>query len=127
MHAMVDRGHPTRRYPRMLRVNEVVREALADELERLSDPRLALVTITGVDVAADLRHAAVYYAALGREDDETREALRAAAPHLRAALGRQVRLKYLPRLDFRPDPAIEQGQRVEEIIRNLHDPETGET
>ena len=124
---MVERDHSTRRYPRMLRVNEVVREALADELERMSDPRLGMVTITGVDVAADLRHAAVYYAALGREDDETREALRAAAPHLRAALGRQVRLKYLPRLDFRPDPAIEQGQRVEEIIRHLHDPESGET
>ena len=124
---MAERDHSTRRYPRMLRVNEVVREALADELERMSDPRLGMVTITGVDVAADLRHAAVYYAALGREDDETRDALRAAAPHLRAALGRQVRLKYLPRLDFRPDPAIEQGQRVEEIIRHLHDPETGET
>jgi ribosome-binding factor A len=112
--------HPARRYPRMLRVNEVVREALADELERMSDPRLGMVTITGVDVAADLRHATVYYAALGREDEGTHDALRAAAPHLRAALGRQVRLKYLPRLDFRSDPAIETGQRVEEIIRHLH-------
>jgi ribosome-binding factor A len=117
---MPDR-HSTRRYPRMLRVNEVVREALADELEKLSDPRLGMVTITGVDVAADLRNATVYYAALGREDEGTLDALRAAAPHLRAALGRQVRLKYLPRLDFRSDPAIEQGQRVEEIIRHLHD------
>ena len=117
---MPDR-HSTRRYPRMLRVNEVVREALADELERMSDPRLAMVTITGVDVAADLRHATVYYAALGRENDDAEDGLRAAAPHLRAALGRQVRLKYLPRLEFRSDPAIETGQRVEEIIRHLHD------
>ena len=107
---------PTRRYPRMLRVNEVVREVLADELERMSDPRLGMVTITGVDVAADLRQATVYYAALGREDDAN-EALRSAAPHLRAVLGRQVRLKYLPRLDFSSIPAIEHGQRVEEIIR----------
>ncbi|HZP30874.1 MAG TPA: 30S ribosome-binding factor RbfA [Acidimicrobiia bacterium] len=113
--------HSTRRYPRMLRVNEVVREALAEELERMSDPRLGMVTITGVEVAPDLRHATVYYAALGREDEGTLDALRAAAPHLRAALGRQVRLKYLPRLDFRSDPAIERGQRVEEIIRHLHD------
>ena len=64
---MADRGHPTRRYPRMLRVNEVVREALADELERMSDPRLGMVTITGVDVAADLRHAPSTMRALGRE------------------------------------------------------------
>ena len=121
---MPDR-HPTRRYPRKLRVNEVVREAIADELERMSDPRLGMVTVTGVDVASDLRHATVYYSALGREDEGTLDALRAAAPHLRAALGRQVRLKYLPRLDFRSDPAIERGQRVEEIIRHLHDEEPG--
>ncbi|MCL4294018.1 MAG: ribosome-binding factor A, partial [Acidimicrobiia bacterium] len=50
-----------RRYPRTARVNEVVREVLADELERLSDPRLGLVTLTDVDVSADLRHADVYY------------------------------------------------------------------
>jgi ribosome-binding factor A len=113
-------GPPRRRYARTLRVNEVVRETLADELARLSDPRLELVTITGVDVSPDLRHAAVFYAALGTHDEATLIALRAAAPHLRSVLGREVRLKYLPRLEFREDPAIETGQRVEEIIRGLH-------
>ena len=108
-----------RRFPRMLRVNEVVRETLADELERLSDPRLTMVTITGVDVSPDLRHATVWYAALGRHDEQLEAGLRAASPHLRNQLGRQVRLKYLPRLHFREDPAIETGQRVEEIIRGL--------
>ena len=113
----------TRRYPRKLRVNEVVREALADELERLSDPRLEMVTITGVDVSPDLRHANVYYSALGKQDERTHAGLQAAAPHLRTVLGRQVRLKYLPELHFSEDPAIEQGQRVEQIIRDLHRPE----
>jgi len=109
-----------RRYPRTLRVNEVVREVLAEELGQLSDPRLELVTITGVEVSPDLRHAQVFYAKLGTHDPETGDALRAAAPHLRATLGRQVRLKYLPRLAFHEDPAIEAGQRVEEILRDLH-------
>ena len=119
----------------MARVNEVVREALGDELERLSDPRLGLVTITGVDVGADLRQATVYYSALGRAKKRgtgvvpelapeqrvsTHAALQAAAPHLRAALGRQVRLKYTPELTFREDPAIEAGNRIEAIIRDLH-------
>ena len=99
-----------RRYPRMARVNEVVREALADEIERLNDPRLGLVTITGVDVSNDLRHATVYYSALDTKkgarkvvdaqaperQEETRAALSAAAPHLRTELGRQVRMKYTP-------------------------------
>ena len=83
-----------RKYPRTARVNEVVREALADELERLNDPRLGLVTVTGVDVQRDLRQATVYYSALGARDDGVRAAERrgrrgsraaqAAAPHLRA-------------------------------------------
>jgi ribosome-binding factor A len=105
-----------------VRVNEVVRETLADELERLSDPRLGLVTITGVAVSPDLRNAVVYYSVLGppEQHDETRDALRSAGSHLRAELGRQVRLKYLPRLAFREDPAIERGQRIEDIIRSLH-------
>ena len=109
-----------RRYARTLRVNEVVREVIADELERCSDPRLTMVTVTGVNVSPDLRHATVFYAALGRHDDDLPVALHAVAPHLRAVLGEQVRLKYLPRLHFREDPAIEHGERVEEIIRGLH-------
>jgi ribosome-binding factor A len=117
-------------------VNEVVREVIAGEIEKLSDPRLGLVTITGVDVSADLRHASVYYSALGQtgrpgggvtvpttSTDETRaatnDALRSAAPHVRAALGRQVRMKYVPELVFREDPSIATGERVEEIIRRL--------
>jgi ribosome-binding factor A len=123
----------------MARVNEVVHETVADELERLSDPRLGFVTVTGVEVSPDLRHATVYYSALdsrerltsrarevdvaaqaAQRQEQTRAALKSAAPHLRAELGRQVRLKYVPELTFREDPAVEHGQRVEEIIRALH-------
>jgi ribosome-binding factor A len=108
-----------RKYPRKLRVNEVVRETLADRLERMEDPRLELVTITGVDVSPDLRNANVFYSALGDHDPEIAEGLQAAAHHLQAALGREVRLKYVPKLHFREDPAIEAGQRVEAILRDL--------
>ncbi|MEX2254066.1 MAG: 30S ribosome-binding factor RbfA [Acidimicrobiia bacterium] len=110
-----------RKYPRKLRVNEVVRETIADHLERMEDPRLELVTITGVDVSPDLRHANVFYGTLGRKDPEIAEAFEAASKPLRAALGREVRLKYVPALHFREDPAIEAGQRVEEILRGLHE------
>ena len=47
-------------------------------------------------------------------------ALKSAAPHVRTALGKQVRLKYIPELVFREDPAIAQAERVEAIIRELH-------
>lgn len=110
---------PARTYPRSARVNEVVRESIADELERMNDPRLALVTITGCDVAPDLRTAKVYFGALDQSPAEVAEALQHAAPHLRAVLGREVRMKYLPRLEFLPDPAIESGRRVEDILRSI--------
>ena len=114
-----------RRYPRTARVNEVVREALADELERLTDPRLELVTITGVDVNPDLREADVYFSALSSPASpaDAEAGLRAAASRLRAGLGKQVRLKYLPKLRFREDPAIVKGQRMEDLIRELHRPD----
>ena len=118
---MTRQNSSPRRYPRTARINEVVREVLAEELERMSDPRLSMVTVTGVDVTRDLRQAKVYYAALGRQDEGIAVALRKAAPHLRGVLGRQVRLKYLPELSFILDPAIETGQRVEEILRSIHD------
>jgi ribosome-binding factor A len=116
------RHQQPRRYPRTARINEVVLETLADEVERLSDPRLGFVTLTGVEVSPDLRHATVFYSVLGGEEqhEQTGKALRHAGSHLRAVLGREVRLKYLPELRFREDPAIAQGQRVEEIIRELH-------
>ena len=56
----------------------------------------------------------------GEGREEARLALQSAAPHLRAALGRQVRMKYIPELTFREDPAVIDGARIEEIIRGLH-------
>jgi ribosome-binding factor A len=123
-------ANAARRYERIARVNEVVREVLAEELERLSDPRVGFVTVTGVEVTPDLRQATVYYSALapvrGDADavaeaaKETAAGLRAATPHLQAEIGRQVRMKYTPHLVFREDPAMRTGERVDEILRQLN-------
>ena len=88
---MVQRGS-VRRYPRMARVNEVVREVIADELERLSDPRLGLVTVTGVDVSADLRHATVYYSALDPGREQPKRTRRRGARPVGAAPSDDARL-----------------------------------
>ena len=117
-----------RKYPRTARVNEVMLEVLADELERLSDPRLELVTLTGVQVSRDLAHATVYYSTLAATAaaprasiaDDAGAALRAAAPHLRGAVGRQMRIRQVPKLAFEADPGILAGQRIEEILRGIH-------
>lgn len=114
---------PAKQYPRVARVNEVVLECLAEELERLSDPRLGFVTLTGVEVAPDLRTADVFYSVIGaaQQHAETAAALESAGPHLRAVLGRQVRMKYLPSLRFREDPAVTDGLRIDAILRELHE------
>lgn len=114
-----------RQYPRSARVNEVVQQVIAEELERLSDPRLGFVTITGVDVSADLRHADIFYTVLGSEQEhiDTAAGLKAAKSLLRATLGRQVRMKYLPDLHFAEDPGLEQGLRIEAILREIQDKE----
>ena len=96
--------HSTRRYPRTARVNEVMLEVLADELERMSDPRLELVTLTGVDVAADLRHATVYYSALGSGERRRRGRRCAAAAPASAGGSRPpdaTEVPASPRVSFR--------------------------
>jgi ribosome-binding factor A len=107
-----------RRYPRSARVNEVLREVLGETIERLADTddRLSLLTVTGVDVDPDLRHARVWLASLSEEQQVALEAVRG---RLQAAVGRQVHLKRTPLLSFAPDPAVSSGERVEEILRQL--------
>ncbi len=105
----------------MRRVNDSLREAIADEVSRLKDPGLGFITITGVDTAPDLRAARVFYSVLGDADqlEATAAALRRAKPRIRGALGDRVRLKYLPDLIFEFDEVIERGLRMEELLRRL--------
>ena len=109
---------PDRRYPRTARVNELVREVVAEELERIADERLELVTVTGVDVEPDLRRATVWFTSL---TDGVDDVLAEHRVRLQAAIGRQVRMKRTPELAFRRDPAIASGRRVEDILRKLQD------
>jgi ribosome-binding factor A len=118
----VTRRRQPRRYPRAARANEVVLETLGDELERLSDPRLGFVTLTGVELNTDLRVADVYYTVLGSPEErvETAAGLESANSHLRSVVAREVRLKFAPELRFHEDPAAEHGARIEAILRDLN-------
>lgn len=107
--------HP---YPRAARLNEVLREVLADALERMEDfdDRLGMLTVTAVACEPDLRKATVYLSSLS---DAEADALAEARVRLQAAIARQVRLKRTPQLRFSPDPAVAAGQRIEDILRRL--------
>jgi ribosome-binding factor A len=115
-------GSP-RQYPRTARLNQLFQEILADELERIDDDRLQLVTVMSVDVDGDLRHATLYYDSPAGEaaDEEILEALGQLRGRLQGAIGRQARIKRVPELTFRPDDVQRGAARVEDILRGLDD------
>jgi ribosome-binding factor A len=118
-------GATDRRYPRTARVNEVLRQVVAEELERLADvdERLRLLTVTGIEVDPDLRHATVWVASISAD---AAEGLADVRVRLQAAIGRQVRLKRTPLLTFAADPAVATGMRVEQLLRGIEEQAPGD-
>ena len=106
---------------RMRRVNESVRQVLAEAVPELKDPRIGLVTVTGVVTSPDLRHATVYVSVLGstRKRRATLIALEAAHGPLQARLARELRMKRTPQLTFEYDPSVERGVRMSQLIDEL--------
>jgi ribosome-binding factor A len=109
-------GH---RYPRSARVGETLREIIAEELVRIGDERLEFVTVTGIEVDNELNRAHVYFDSLAGEDadDEIIEALGDHRARLQKSIGRQIRAKKTPILDFRPDVALRSAERIDDILR----------
>ena len=107
---------------RPTRVSEEFREILAEEIPRLKDPRVGFVTVIAVTVTPDLRHARVSYSTMGEEKEKraTAAALRSARGHLRRVIGRQVRLKVLPDLEFQEDETTRTADRIDELLHRLH-------
>jgi ribosome-binding factor A len=116
-----------RQYPRLARVNELLREIIGDELERLDVTELDFVTVTGVECAADLRHATVFFDRpdSAESDEATIEALEEVRRRLQRAIGSQARLKHTPELRFEPDPAVRAGEHIEAVLRAVTVPGSG--
>ena len=108
-----------RSFPRTARVGALLREVVAEELEKVADEdeRVGFLTVTAVEPDPDFRHATVLLASVS---DETAEVLETHRYRLQAAIGRQVRLKHTPQLTFEADPAIAAGSRVEAVLHEIH-------
>ena len=106
---------------RMRRVNESVRQVLAEAVGELKDPRLGLITVTGVETSPDLRHATVYVSVLGSEKrrQQSLAGLDAAHGVLQARVARELRMKRTPQLAFEYDPSVERGVRMSRLIDEL--------
>lgn len=106
---------------RMRRVNESVRAVVADGLGELKDPRIGMVTVTGVVVTPDLGEATVYVSVLGGEKKRrsTLSGLDSARGVLQAKIGRELGLRRTPQLAFTYDESVERGVRMSKLIDEL--------
>ena len=107
------------------RVAEAIREEVATFLtEDVKDPRVqGLVTVTGVDVTRDLRHAKIFVSVLGSDTERaaTFEGLASVAGHLRSRVGRALRLRLAPEIAFREDQSVAHAARIESLLAGLRD------
>ncbi|HEV2756699.1 MAG TPA: 30S ribosome-binding factor RbfA [Actinomycetota bacterium] len=110
------------------RVQKLARQVLGDAIQSLKDPRVGFATVTAVRITPDLRHARVLISVLGDADaqKESMAGLESAKPVLRAELGRQMRMKYLPDLVFELDEGAAEAEKIEGLLRRIHDEEATE-
>ena len=108
-----------REFPRTRRVGEQIQREVAGILqEEFKDPRLGMISVSGVEVSRDLAHARVYISVLGGDEDvnETIRVLNKAAGFIRHQLGQRMRLRSVPQLRFLYDESLAEGARMDALI-----------
>ncbi|EIK53058.1 ribosome-binding factor A [Stutzerimonas stutzeri TS44] len=109
-------------FSRTQRIGDQMQRELAQLIQReIKDPRLGLVTITGVDVSRDLSHAKIFITLMGQDDDEEAvkgnlRILNEAAGFLRMQLGKAMKLRSVPQLHFNYDASIRRGVELSSLI-----------
>jgi len=111
---------------RVARVQELIQKEISELLLfKVKDPRLSAVSITKVKMSPDLRRAVVFYSVF--EDDLNREdvqrGLESAAGFFRREVGRAVSLKFVPEIIFQFDRGLEYAQHIDQVLKNLTDPQ----
>jgi ribosome-binding factor A len=112
----------------MFKRSEKVAEAIHEEISRLlingvKDPRVGLVTVTGVKLTDDLRQATVFFSNRG-DDADRRNAeagLNSAKGFLRREVGKLLRMRYVPEIIFRHDDSVAYGSHIESILKQIHE------
>lgn len=107
---------------RAQRVAETIHKEISGLLIKgLKDPRIGFVTITAVDVTADLRQAKVYYTLMGNDAEraQSQAGLDSSAPFIRQQLGRFLRLRFTPEIRFEYDASFDYGQRIEQLLSEV--------
>ena len=103
------------------KLGDLIQRELSELLQReLRDPRVGMITITGVDVSPDFSHAKVFFTVLEKQRlEDAREGLRRAAGFLRSQLARRIKLYTTPELRFEYDESVERGDRLSRLIDSV--------
>ena len=111
--------------PRQARIADQIQRELAEVIRlELRDPRVGMVTITGVELSRDQSHAKVWFTALGAPSDaeQAREGLQRAAGFLRSQLAHRLTTRTVPDLSFEYDESVERGVRLTRLIEEAVKP-----
>ena len=115
---------------RTTRVAKNIKEELGWMLEKgeVKDPRIGFVTVTAVEVSSDLSHCRVYFSLLGskHERSEATKGLESASGFIRTELGRRLRLKHAPEVEFKYDETVEAGARISKVLHEIREREAKE-
>jgi ribosome-binding factor A len=109
-------------YQRSDRVGDLLIELIAELLRReIRDPRVRAVTLTGAKVSKDLRHARIYFNLLGGSDgrEAVSAGLKSAAGFIRSRIGKQLKLKFIPTIEFAYDQTEDEAQRIHDLLRQV--------
>jgi ribosome-binding factor A len=100
-------------------LSQVLREIIADELIRIDDERLDLVSVTSIDVDSEMNRAIVFYDSMSGEEGDAaiQEALGEHRARIQASINRQMHARKTPVLSFKPDEVIRGAERIEELLR----------
>ncbi len=111
--------------PRQARIADQIQRELAEVIRlELRDPRVGMVTLTGVELSRDQSHAKVWFTVLGAasEVEQAREGLQRAAGFLRSQLAHRLTTRTVPGLAFEYDESVERGVRLTRLIEEAVKP-----
>jgi ribosome-binding factor A len=112
----------TANFKRADRVADLIRVEVSDIiLRQIKDPRIGMLTITGVKVTDDLRLARIFFVEMGKDTctPETKRALEQARSFMRRELGKRLRLRYVPEIIFMLDESFAYGSRIETLLAEI--------
>ncbi|MBI4843489.1 MAG: 30S ribosome-binding factor RbfA [Nitrospirae bacterium] len=117
--------HP---YKRSVRIGDLIKEEAAYIItQKLDNPKLGFVTVTGAEVSDDLRHATIFISVL---DDSRRgtvlDILSSSSSFIKSELAKKIRMRFLPKIHFKIDSGVEHGKRIDKLLSGVKHEESGE-